>query len=131
MLKGKCLHPQLARILAETGHTDTLCVTDAGFPIAAGPERVDLAWTKGKPGWLEVCELLREELCIQKIYLASDILESNPEQYEAFKALFEGIPIEFVGHCELKKMSRSARGVIRTGEFGSFCNCIFEAGVAF
>lgn len=31
MYKGACLNPQLARIFAETGHTDTICVTDAGF----------------------------------------------------------------------------------------------------
>lgn len=131
MLKGNCLHPQLAKLLAETGHTDTLCVTDAGFPIPQGPQRIDLAWTPGNPGWLEVCELFRSQMYIQKIYLAEEIVEENPEQYHAFCRLFPDVPIAFVSHSELKEMSKKTRGVVRTGEFGSFCNCIFEAGVAF
>lgn len=131
MFKGKCLNPQLAKLMAETGHTDTICVTDAGFPIPEGPERIDLAWMPGKPGWMEVCALLREELCIEKIYLASEMLEKNRAQYEAFQELFPDVPVEFISHSELKKRSGNCRGVVRTGEFGAYCNCIFQAGVVF
>lgn len=131
MYKGECLNPQLMQILMETGHTDLLCVTDAGFPIPENVNRLDLAWKKGKPGWLEVCGLIKQELVIEKIYLSEDIKTISPQMYEDFRKLFSDTPIEFITHDSLKSMSRDSRAVIRTGEFTSFCNCIFAAGVAF
>jgi D-ribose pyranase len=131
MYKGKCINPQLSTVLALTGHTDMLCVTDAGFPIPRTTERIDLAWEKGKPGWLEVCKLIKEELVLEKIYLAEDIKIKSPDMYDSFKTIFYDVPIEFILHSDLKQMSKEARAVIRTGEYTSFCNCIFVAGVAF
>ena len=45
MLKTGILHPQLARVLAELRHKDTIIIGDAGLPIPNGVERVDLGWT--------------------------------------------------------------------------------------
>lgn len=42
MLKTGILHPQLARVLAELRHKDTLVIGDAGLPIPKGVERIDL-----------------------------------------------------------------------------------------
>jgi len=131
MYKGKCINPELAAVLAQTGHTDMLCVTDAGFPIPITTKRIDLAWEKGKAGWLEVCELMKEEMIIEKIYLAEDIKLISSDMYDEFTKLFADVPIEFISHSELKKASKEARAVIRTGEYTSYCNCIFVAGVAF
>lgn len=44
MLKTGILHPQLARVLAELRHKDTLVIGDAGLPIPKGVERIDLGW---------------------------------------------------------------------------------------
>lgn len=131
MLKGTCINPQIATLLAQTGHTDTICITDAGFPMPMESRRIDLAWTKGKPGWLEVCELIKEEMIIEKMYLAEDIKVKSPEMHEAFVRSFHQVPIEYITHANLKIMSKDSRAVIRTGEYTSFCNCIFVAGVAF
>lgn len=131
MLKGNCINPQLATILAKTGHTDMLCVTDAGFPMPMEVERVDLAWTKGKPSWIEVCQLIKEEMVIEKIYLAEDIKVKSPKMYEEFIGIFGEDLIETISHINLKETSKRARAVIRTGEYTPFCNCIFVAGVAF
>jgi D-ribose pyranase len=131
MLKGKSINPHINIILSHTGHTDLIGVVDAGFPITAGTERVDLAWTKNKPGWLEICSLIKEEIEIEKIYLATEIKEKSPEIYKEFVELFKDSEIEFINHSELKEKSRNTRAIIRTGEYTSFCNCIFVAGVTF
>ena len=44
MLKTGIFHPQLARVLAELRHKDTIIIGDAGLPIPKGVERVDLGW---------------------------------------------------------------------------------------
>lgn len=131
MLRGKCINPQLAALFTEIGHTDTYAVVDAGFPISPDVERVDLAWTKGKPGWLEVCHLISEEMVIEKIYIAEETKTVSPEMYKAFTEIFGEERIETMSHIELKEASKKTRAVIRTGEYTPFCNCIFQAGVAF
>lgn len=131
MLKGPSINPQISSILAQTGHTDCISVVDAGYPIPTDAQRVDLAWTKGKPGWLEVCEFIKSQLVIQKIYLAHEIVSGNPAIHQKFLEIFEGTPIEYIPHAEIKAKTHAARGVIRTGEYSSFSNCIFEAGVSF
>ena len=52
MLKTGILHPQLARVLAELRHRDTIIIGDAGLPIPKGVERVDLGWRPGDPTWM-------------------------------------------------------------------------------
>jgi D-ribose pyranase len=110
--------------MAETGHTDTLCVCDAGFPVPQNTERVDLAWKKGEPEWLEVCRLLGANMVIEKIYLAEEIKNKSPKQLEAFLSVFRDTQILYIPHTELKQMTKSCRAVIRTGEFTPFCNCV-------
>lgn len=131
MYKGQCLHPQLLQVLGQMGHTDTLCVGDAGLPVPQGVERVDLAWKKGEPGWLDVCRLVRDELVVEKIYLAEEMKEQNPEMMKEFLELFSNVAVEYITHEELKCKTRDARAVIRTGECSSYCNCILVAGVDF
>lgn len=131
MYKGEILNSQLLRILAETGHTDTICVSDAGLPVPKVVERVDLAWKKNQPGWLDVCKTINKSMAIEKIYLAEEMAEKNSVMYEKFKAIFENIEIELIPHARLKKDSGNCRAIVRTGEFSTFCNCIFVAGVNF
>lgn len=131
MLKGNCINPQLACVLANTGHTDYLAVVDAGFPVPLHVERVDLAWAEGKPGWLEVCELIKSQMVIEKIYLAEDIQTKSPGMCARFLEMFQGYDIEFIAHAQIKSWARDTRAVIRTGEYTSFSNCIFVAGVNF
>jgi hypothetical protein len=56
--------------------------------------------------------------------LASDDLEGK--QLNA-----EGIPVEYVPHVELKKMSADAHAIILTGEFTGYTNVILQAGCAY
>ena len=56
MLKTGILNPQIANVLASTGHKDMIVVSDAGLPIPKGVERIDLAWKANEPGYIEVLE---------------------------------------------------------------------------
>ncbi len=131
MFNGEILNAQLMRVIGEMGHTDMLCVCDAGLPIPKEVERVDLAWKKDIPGWFDVCATICKNMVVEKIYLAEEMVKENTEQYERFKKHFEGIEIVLIPHEELKSQSRDCRAVIRTGEFSSYCNCIFVSGVNF
>lgn len=131
MYKGECLHPGLAKMMCEIGHTQRICICDAGYPVPEGPETVHLGWKKGKPAWLDVCEMFKNNISIEKIVLAEEIKTQNPKMHERFKELFSGIDIEYIPHEQFKKDVHEVKGIVKTGEFSPYCNCILQAGVIF
>ena len=131
MYKGECLNPQLAKFLCELGHTDKICICDAGLPIPSNVQRIDLAWKKNSPKWLEVCEFVNNNVNIEKIYIAKELCSKNQELYDGFKVIFKSHTDEFIKHSDFKKEVGNCKGVIRTGEFTSFANYIIKIGVDF
>ena len=126
------LNPQLSRVIAETGHTDYLVVTDAGLPISQEVERVDLSILPNLPKFLDVLKAVLSEVVVEKIILADEIREISPEMHEEILALFpKDLEIVYLPHVEFKKATRSARAAIRSGEFTPYANIILQAGVAY
>lgn len=132
MLKTGILHPQLSRIMAEIRHMDMLVIADAGLPVPKGVERVDLGWKQGNPGYLEVLEEIEKYMVTEKAVFAQETLVVSGELHkEALALLPEGIPVEYVPHTELKKMTEGAKAIILTGEFTGYTNVILISGCAY
>lgn len=132
MLKTGILHPQLARILAEIRHMDTLVIGDAGLPIPNGVERVDLGWKEGSPAYLEVLEEILKYIVVEKATFANEAKAVSPDFHKkALELLPEGLPVEYVSHVELKEQSKNAKVIILTGEFTPYTNVILVAGCAY
>ncbi len=132
MLKTGILHPQLSRIMAEIRHMDMLVIADAGLPVPKGVERVDLGWKQGNPGYLEVLEEIEKYMVTEKAVFAQEALVVSGELHkEALALLPEGIPVEYVPHTELKKMTEGAKAIILTGEFTGYTNVILISGCAY
>ncbi|WP_342536952.1 D-ribose pyranase [Sporosarcina sp. FSL K6-3508] len=132
MRKGSILHPTLNQLLTETGHTDTIVVTDAGLPIPVGiPQRIDLALKEGVPRFLDVLDTVVGDLLVEGIILAEEIKTSSPEMNEAILKRFPNVPVEYVPHITFKEKTAHVRGAIRSGEFTSYANIILVAGVAY
>ena len=72
MLKTGILHPQLARVLAELRHKDTIIIGDAGLPIPKGVERVDLGWRPGDPAYLDVLEEILKYIVVEGAVFADE-----------------------------------------------------------
>ncbi|MER1985722.1 MAG: D-ribose pyranase [Solibacillus sp.] len=132
MKKSGILNPQIANLLASTGHTDYVVVTDAGLPI---PEevntRIDLALKEGIPGFLQTLDIVLEELIVEKIILAEEVKEISPNMHEEILKRFQSIEVEYLPHTEFKNQTKNARGLIRSGEFTPYANVILVAGVAY
>ena len=127
------LNGQLSRIVSETGHTDTLVVTDAGLPIPAGVERVDLAYFPSEPPFLKVLDAVLAELVIEGATLAEELREASPAMLAQILERLEtaGVVPEFVPHTEFKAQTSGARAAVRSGEFTPYANVILHAGVAY
>lgn len=129
MRKGGVINAQLAYSLARLGHTDRLVVCDAGLPIPHEPEVVDLAFRFGVPSFEVVLSGLLEELVVEGATAAEEVKEQNPNVHELLDAQLPDL--EFVPHEELKRLSSTARLIVRTGEATPFANVVLRCGVPF
>jgi len=131
MKKTVLLNQPVSAVIAGMGHTDTLTIGDCGLPVPEGPERIDLAVKKGLPAFLDVLDTVLEELCVEKVTIASEMQGKNPALYAQILERFAGIGIEEIPHEVFKERTGRSRAVIRTGEYKPYANIILHSGVTF
>jgi D-ribose pyranase len=68
---------------------------------------------------------------VERVILAEDVKDRNPEFHAEVQNMLPGIPFEYVSHTELKLQTAQARPVVRTGEFSPYANVILVSGVVF
>jgi len=125
------LNQPISSVIAGLGHTDTLVIADAGLPIPPETQRIDLALAEGIPSFLDTLRVVLTEMKVERAIIAEEMLDLSPQVYEAVKEMLGDVPIETVTHLIFKEQTRSARAVIRTGEFTPYANVILTAGVVF
>ena len=131
MKKSTLLNSELSFIIAKLGHTDMLVIGDAGLPIPATTQRVDLALVRGVPGAIETLRAVISEMQVERIILANETQTVNPKFEQEVRELLPDVTVDFVTHEELKNLSADARAVVRTGECEPYANVILVSGVAF
>ncbi|MGM8211290.1 D-ribose pyranase [Virgibacillus sp. W0430] len=132
MKKAGILHPGLNKLIAETGHTDEIVVTDAGLPL---PEevntRIDLALKEGMIPFLELLDTVIDELSVEKIIMAEEIKTASPKMEREIIKRFKDVEVEYMPHIEFKKRTKTVRGFVRSGEFTPYANVILVGGVVY
>ena len=131
MKKIGILNQPISSVIAGLGHMDTLVIADAGLPIPPETLRIDLALTEGIPTFLDTLRIVLTEMQVQQVIVAEEMLDASPKVYQAIEEMLGNVPIEIVTHLIFKEQTRSARAVIRTGEFTPYANVILVAGVVF
>jgi D-ribose pyranase len=128
------LHPRLAALVAGLGHGQLLTVADAGLPIDARTERVDLAVRCGIPSFGDVMGAIVAELVIERLIVAREAADVPGAPLERALAMAFGDhqpPCEVVDHQRLKQLANGSVAVVRTGECTPFMNVVLVAGVGF
>jgi len=139
MKRGTLLNSKISSVIARMGHTDSLTIGDAGLPVPAGTGRIDLAVSKGIPSFIQVLTAVLDELCVEKIIMAEEIRNANPEGLEEILTIMADYEnatgykpsMTFVPHSEFKKMTAESKAVVRTGEVLPYANVILVSGVTF
>jgi len=129
MKKSDLINGPISCVISYLGHTDMVTIADAGLPIPATTQRIDLALKKGVPGFIEVLKIILTEMCVERAIISEDMSKVSPAMYQELKNVLPDIPIEEVSHTEFKKKSGTSRAVIRTGECTPYANVILVAGV--
>jgi D-ribose pyranase len=130
MKRNGMLNSHIAKVLADLGHTDTIVIGDAGLPVPDGVLKIDLALTPGTPSFQEVVKAVSDDMIIEKVIIAEEIIEANPNQHE-FMKMRSDYELDYVEHERFKQLTANAKAIIRTGETTAYSNCILQAGVFF
>jgi D-ribose pyranase len=127
------LNAQLSRVISELGHTDLLVVTDAGLPIPASVERVDLALREGLPAFLDVLDTVLAEVAIEGALMSEEIKAASPEMLTEIDARLteRGVAAAFCPHVDFKARTHDAVAAVRSGEFTPYANVVLSAGVVY
>lgn len=128
MRRGGILHPQLNRVLAETGHTDLITISDRGFPVPAGIERIDLGLVDGIPTVEDVLKAIDADFVIDTVILTFEMEEASPERYSELVRGYPHIHFKQVPHQAFKQMCLESRAVIKTGDAVPYANIIVVSG---
>lgn len=139
MKKGKLINSEVSYVVAKLGHFDGLTVCDAGLPIPAGVQRIDLAVSEGVPSFMDTVKAIVPEMEIQSVELADEFKSVSPKLHDEFVEYIMGIAqvrgkeisIEYVMHDTFKEHSEKTVAIVRTGEFTPYANVTFKAGVVF
>lgn len=119
----------VSKLISEQGHRDLLMVTDAGFATPKGVEVTDLSLSENTPMVLDVLRELKKYYSVEKVILAQETKDTNPTHFKAVSTVWgEDIEVEVVSHLELKEISKSVKGIVRTGDFTAFGNIILVSG---
>ncbi|MGB7594371.1 MAG: D-ribose pyranase [Erysipelotrichaceae bacterium] len=131
MKKLGIINSDITKVLTDLGHTDQICIADAGLPVPVGTKKIDLALSKGFPSFLDVLRLVLADMWIEKVYIASEIKVNNPTIYEEIKKMVPETMIEWCTHTEFKALSKNSKAIIRTGEMTPYANIILQSNVHF
>lgn len=127
MKRTALLHSELSGLIAAMGHGDLLVIGDAGLPVPPGVRCIDLAVTRGVPGFFDVLDAVLSELVVERSAWAS---EAGNDLQAALQARAVGQHC-VVAHDAFKSLARDAVAVVRTGEFTPYANIGLWSGVAF
>ncbi len=131
MKKQGVFNHRLSEVIATMGHGDMIVVADAGLPIPAGVERIDLAVSQGIPTMLDVTAAIASELQVERLLVATELAQRNDALATGIRDLFPGADFRDVSHEDFKKLSERAKAVVRTGECTPYANVILVSGVIF
>src|SRR5690625_446462 len=128
MRRAGILHPELNRILSETGHTDILTISDRGFPVPQHVERLDLALVNDIPTVLDVLSAIHDEFVIDRLVVTEEMIAASPERYKQLQKQFSELEFLVVSHERFKQICSESRAVTRTGDTVPYANVMIISG---
>ncbi|GGF18910.1 D-ribose pyranase [Halobacillus andaensis] len=131
MKKHGVLNREIAGVLARLGHTDTIVIADCGLPVPDQTKCIDVSLSLGTPGVLQVVRTLMEDMEVEAVTVAEEMESHNKQMFTELHKDFASKDVRSVSHDELKKATKEAKAIIRTGEATPYSNFILHSGVIF
>lgn len=128
MFKTGILNPHVLDLLARVRHTNTLVISDRGFPFWPMIETVDISLVDDVPTVLQALAAVRGQCVIGKAWMAQEFFKVNDKKTQAaFATALKDVQLTREPHVEFKKRVPHAIGLIRTGDTSQYGNIILES----
>ena len=129
MVRTGILNPQLNSLLSRVRHTNTLLITDRGFPYWPTIETVDLSLVDDIPRVLDVLRAIRLNFAIGRVAMAEEFqpAQSAGRRQRIRSTAMSGLQVQFEPHADFKKRVPEVIGLIRTGDTIPYANMILES----
>lgn len=124
MKKNGILNAQLLCELTKLRHTDKFVICDAGFPIPAGGNVIDISLTAGIPSFEQTLRAVVNEIIVESYTAFAVMPEKNPDCYHLVSSLFHFQERTLVSMSEFLELSHDAKLFIRTGELRPASNLL-------
>ena len=131
MKKSGVLNSDIIAAIAALGHTDSMVIADAGFPIPKDVPSIDISLIKGIPSFQQTLKAIAKDLVIESFIIAEELPKKNPGVLKSIQTVLSGVSGKKLPHELFKKQAATANVVIRTGESSPYGNIILIAGVNF
>ena len=139
MKKAVLLNAPVTGVIARLGHTDSLCLCDAGLPVPDGVERIDLAVAKTIPPLFDLFDAVVSEMCVERALVAEELKAQQPAYHDGLmarlaelgKAQDNEIAVDYLPHDAFKAKSGDCKAIVRSGECTPYANIILYSGVTF
>lgn len=133
MQRHGILNSHIAKVLADLGHTDTICIADCGLPVPEGVEKIDLAITFGTPSFQQVMDVIWMHMKVEAIHVAEEMKEHNPHLYRYMESTYPKDAFQWTetNHDAFKEATKHCKCIIRTGEASPYANVILRADCIF
>lgn len=133
MKKIGTLNSRLSGVIAAMGHTDQLVICDSGLRVPRGMRCIDLAVAENIPRFIEVVNVVLQELQVESAIIAEEMEVNNNCVFKELMQLLSGIEIKRISHEEFKNVTagNNTMAFVRTGEASPFANVILISGVTF
>lgn len=80
------------------------------------------------PAFLQTFEVVLNELFVERVIVAKEILSYSPHIYKSIQKLLLNIRIDIIKNIEFKQKTQTNRVIIRTAEFTPYANIILVTG---
>ncbi len=128
MLIRGILNPALNSLLSRIRHTNTILISDRGFPFWPHIETIDISLVDDVPTVLQVLSAIQHNFSIGNAFMATEFrYENGPEIVDDFERALHGIAVAYEPHIDFKRRVPHAIGLIRTGDTTPYANMILES----
>jgi D-ribose pyranase len=128
MLKTGILNPAINSLLSRVRHTNTLVISDRGFPFWPQIETVDISLVDDIPRVLDVLAAIRANFVLGRAFMAEEFRAQNDTATRSrFEQALAGVPLVYEPHVDFKTRVPHAIGLVRTGDTVQYANMILES----
>jgi L-fucose mutarotase len=135
MLKGSLLHPQILKVLGESGHGSNILIADGNYPFRTGSnpaaERVFLNVMPGLCSVVQVVEALVPAIPIEAAHVMVPDAGDEPSIFADFRRLLPDLTLTTHARFPFYDLAREPNVslVIATGEQRVYANILLTIGV--